>query len=141
MGKSRAKVSINVALGRRYVLSKVVAGVKLAAQEGENMLIDTLSLPPTRTGKHYKGNPNKSSAPGEPPAPQSGVYRQGVVHTPPEIRGQTVRASVGSRGAQARKLEFGDEHVQPRPHVSLLRDDPQKRARLLAAFKIGAERK
>jgi hypothetical protein len=140
VAKSRVNSTININLGRRYVLRKVVAGVNLAAEDGANQVVDILGMPPTRSGKHYPGNPNPSSAPGEAPAPQSGLYRQGVAATPAELKGSTVRATVASRGAQAAALEFGTEKIEPRPHVRLLQTDPVRRKRLLKVFQIGARR-
>ncbi len=142
MAKSRAKTSINLRVGREYSLRKAVAGVDLARRDGENQLIKIYSMPPERTGVHYEGNPNPSSAPGEAPAPQSGLLRQGVASTPPTLKGQTVSATVASRGAQAAALEFGTEdgRIEPRPAVQRLETEEPRRRRLFEIFKIGARR-
>lgn len=140
MAKSRRRSTINIKLGQRYVLRKVVAGVNLAAEEGVNQVVDILSIPPERTGVHYPKLPNVSSKGGEAPAPQSGLFRQGVAATPAEVKGSTVRAAVASRGNQAAKFELGTEDFEARPHLSPLRDEPQRAKRLAAAFKIGARR-
>lgn len=140
MGKVRSKSKINITVGKSFVLQKVVNGVNAAAQEGENAVIDMYSLPPERTGKKYSSLPNRSSAPGESPAPQSGQTRQGVAHVPARIIGGFVRAVVSSRSKLAVMLELGTEKMEPRPTVSKLRDDPVLRKRLLKAFARGARR-
>lgn len=140
MAKSRVKSVIRVPLGRSYVLAKVVAGVELAAAEGENQLIDILSIPPQRTGRKHEGNPNTSSAPGEAPAPQSGELRQGVAHTPARVEGSQVVAQIASRAGHAAELELGSDKIEPRPALGRLMTEPVRRKRLIKAFQIGARR-
>lgn len=141
MGKSRARVNVNVRLGQSIALDKVVAGVNLAAEDGVNQVISILSLPPERTGIKHEDLPNRSSRPGEAPAPQTGELRQGVAKEPATLKGSTVTAVIASRAGHAAKLELGDETVAPRPYLSRLRDVEARRRRLVEVFKIGARRK
>lgn len=146
MAKSKARVTFNVKLGTSYALGKVVAGINLAAEDGVNQVVQILSLPPERTGiKHSDEQyghpmPNRSSAPGEAPAPQTGDLRQGVARTPVDLKGQTVSSNVASRSGHAAKLELGDDEIKPRPYLSRLRDEPARRERLRRVFIIGARR-
>ena len=141
MAKSRAKVHINIRLGESVFLRKIVSGVNLAREEAENQLIDMLTIPPRRSGRHYAGNPNTSSAPGESPAPQTGGLLQGVGSTPPQVISKTrVAAVVASRSRHSADLELGTDKIEPRPHVSRLRDEKPRLSRIERAFKIGAQR-
>lgn len=140
MAKSRSTTRLNLRLGQRYALRKAIAGVNGAAEDAVNQVVDILSIPPTRTGKQYPGNPNRSSKGGEAPAPQTGAFRQGVARTPAEIKGSTVRATVASKGIQAAKFELGTENFPARPHLSPLRTEDARRKRLIAVFRVIARR-
>ena len=76
-------------------------------------------------GEHWPGQPNPSSAPGDPPARQTGHLMESVryiVH-PTELRaivGPLERGSTidGPRPVPyAAPLEYGSLHVEPRPWI------------------------
>lgn len=138
MAKSRVRMLTNIRLGQRYALRKAVAGVNGASEDAVNQVVDILSVPPTRTGKQYPGKPNRSSKGGEAPAPQTGLFRQGVARTPADIRGATVRATIASRGKQAAKFELGTENFPARPHLAPLKTEDARRKRLIAVFRVKA---
>ena len=140
MARSRSRSTINIRLGQSYTLRKVVAGVNLATEDGVNQVIDILSMPPTRTGIHYSGNPNPSAAAGEAPSPQTGQLLQGMAREPVSIKGAVVSSKVANRTIYAERLQNGTENHGPWPFISRLRDEANRARRLLAVFHIGARR-
>lgn len=69
-----------------------------------------------RGGKLYRrgrGVSHRASAPGEPPAPDTGRL-MGSIQVEPATAG-TLVAQVFSAAEYARRLEFGDVRVKPRP--------------------------
>jgi hypothetical protein len=75
-----------------------------------------------RSGRIYSrhGIIHQASAPGEPPASDTGKYRQSVTTTPPEWNGDDVACAVGTDRPQARILEYGGiagngARILPRP--------------------------
>ncbi|QDP54147.1 MAG: hypothetical protein GOVbin4685_7 [Prokaryotic dsDNA virus sp.] len=81
--------------------AEIEAGVKLRMQQGP------------ATGRTYKRRSvvHRASAPGEPPAPDTGVLLGSIYH---ERAGQ-FSAVVGSRLAYAAFLEWGTFKMAPRP--------------------------
>lgn len=140
MAKSKFRSTVSIPLGRRYALTKVVAGINLASEDGVNQVVAILSLPPERTGIKHEDLPNRSSKPGEAPAPQTGGLRQGVAREPAKLKGKTVSSKIASRSIHAAKLELGTEEFPARPYLRRLRDEEPRRRRLLAVFQIGARR-
>jgi HK97 gp10 family phage protein len=70
-----------------------------------------------RTGVLYPGARSISSAPGEPPAYQSGVLQGGVTHRT-ERRGLKITGYVGVASVHyARMLEFGTSRMAARPFL------------------------
>ena len=140
MAKSKHRSTVNIPLARRYSLAKVKAGVDLASEDAVNQVVAILSLPPERTGIKHAKLPNRSSKPGESPAPQTGGLRQGVAKTPSKLKGKTVYSQVASRSKHAAKLELGTENFPARPYLRRLLTEEPRRKRLLAVFAIGARR-
>lgn len=140
MAKSKSRSTINIRLGTRVALAKARAGVELAAQEGEKIVIERLRIPPERTGVHYSGQKNVSAAEGEAPAPQTGQLIQGTAHEPAQLKGKTVSAKIASRTGYAAAQELGTDRMPEHPFLSPLRDNPEEAKRLKAAFIIGAKR-
>jgi len=76
-------------------------------------------------GEHWPGNPNPSSAPGDPPARQTGHLMESVryIMHPSELRaiiGPLERGStieVPKPVPYAAPLEYGSLHVEPRPWI------------------------
>jgi len=138
---ARVRTNINVQLGRTYTLQKAIAGVNGATEDALNQYIEILSIPPERTGEHYAGNTNRSSDPGEAPAPQTqGGLRQTATRTPAEVTGSTVSARVGSPKEYAAALELGTDNIEPRPALGRLRTEAPRRERLVRVFQIVAAR-
>lgn len=81
--------------------AEIEAGVKLRMSTGK------------ATGRIYRrgGVSHQASAPGEAPAPDSGVLRGSIYHE----RTGPLSAVAGSRLAYASYLEFGTRNIAPRP--------------------------
>lgn len=83
-----------------------------AAAEGEALVKLKMQQGP-HTGAIYKRGQllHQASAPGQPPAPDTGALMGGVYHE----REAELTATFGSRMAYAAYLEFGTRHMAPRP--------------------------
>ena len=66
-------------------------------------------------GTWYKGNPAPSSAPGQPPAVQTGNLRRSVQVDLSQQRAPNPTARVGTGIKYGFFLEFGTKHIAPRP--------------------------
>lgn len=130
-----ATVSLNLAKLESLAETKAVQGVRSAALAGEAILkADLLSRPGTGElyGKH------RASAPGEPPAPDTGRLRA-ATQADPDVRrdGDDLVGRVVANTEYALPLEKGTERMAARPYLSRLKsehaDDLQK------AFVAGAK--
>ncbi len=138
MARSKIKVIINKRLAKGITREVARTGIEYAALQAENELIDILTVPPRRTGIQYREGYNRSSAPGEAPAPQSGELRQSVKSYPEEF-GDSFRAIVGTPLERGALLQFGTEKMKPRPWISLLAEE-KRWSRILKAFRLGVRR-
>jgi hypothetical protein len=82
---------------------------------GDDVVKETVRLikSPPKTGIHYPDLPNRSSAPGEAPANQSGDLAKSVdyiVRSPYEM-------TVGEEMEYGKFLEDGTRRMKPRPHL------------------------
>lgn len=77
-----------------------------------NRLVEKVQPPPPRTGTHYAGMRQRSSAPEEPPAKQEGDLQRSI-RPPVWEDGGTVR--VGSTSKIGVFLERGTSKMAPRP--------------------------
>lgn len=88
----------------------------------QNQIRKTLSQP--GTGRKYKRNRVRSSAPGKPPVAQTGTLRQswqsGVKHrTTRFLRQPAPKIRLGSAVKYARWMQYGNRRVKPRPYVNV----------------------
>lgn len=127
------RVTVNIDLGRARELSQgaVERGVRAATIETKNLTIDTLSQ--RGTGVPYKRGQkvHVASAPGKPPAPDTGRLRgstQSEVFRTPD--GALGIVSVNAEYAAA--LELGTERMAARPFISTVASQYGQRIR--AAF-------
>ncbi|MBK8199232.1 MAG: hypothetical protein IPK75_12785 [Acidobacteria bacterium] len=134
----KIKVIINKRVAKGITREVARTGIDYAALQAENELIDILSVPPRRSGILYKQGNNRSSAPGEAPAPISGKLRQSVKSYPEEF-GDTFSAVVGTALNYGAHLELGTERIRPRPWISLLNEE-KRWSRILKAFRVGVRR-
>lgn len=63
---------------------------------------------------------HQASAPGEPPAPDTGALKRAIGHQYPTTEAGTIRGMVGTNAVQARRLEYGGRdgrgvYIAPRP--------------------------
>lgn len=91
--------------------------LEATAIELTNMLKIKLSQP--GSGRVYKSRGGKAqhraSAPGEPPAPDLGEYRNSF-RWKAGTDAKGAFAEIGTSQQRARALEFGTRHMKPRPH-------------------------
>lgn len=144
-----ASVFIDFGALDRLTEAKAVKGIQNASLQGERLLkIGILDRP--GTGTHHSGNKNPSSAPGSPPAQQTGqLWRSAssdsqVTSTAEGLVGRvTVRRKADDTETKksdfnvALALEVGTERMAPRPYLSLLATD--YRDQMLQAFVAGAK--
>lgn len=124
---SRGKVEFNEVAIMRRIHFNASAGVREAAQEladNYSKLIRTGS----RSGRHYRENPNQSSAPGEPPKTQTGELA-GSVEVHMTGRSGSLQGKVVINAPYAAELEYGTEEIEPRPALVPLMNKARRRYR------------
>lgn len=127
------RIDIDIRKAEGLAMEAAERGIRAATLEAQNILkADLLSRPGTgaiyRRGKTVE---HRASAPGQPPAPDTGELRRRieieVVRGPGEVRG-----IITANTEYAAALELGTERMQPRPFLSRLARD--YRARLVQTF-------
>jgi len=128
MTASSVKLDFNVDAAVQKIGGNVVRGVRAATAQADAEIAVMYSHP--GTGRFY-GN-HQASAPGEPPAPDTGMLRarrfQDVAIVGNEVVGRVVVNS-----AQAAALELGTDRIAPRP--ALRRAVVEGWNRIMKAFK------
>lgn len=71
----------------------------------------------SKTGHKWKNLPNKSSAPGEPPATQSGKLATDVLYWKTGNQWKVGVKNGAESSAYASYLEYGTERMKPRPFM------------------------
>lgn len=118
------RVEINFAIADKVAMDAAERGIRAVVLDAEAILkADLLSRP--GTGRIYtrgKSVEHQASAPGEPPAPDTGRLRGSI--TTEVIRGVgEVRGIITANTEYAAALELGTEKMRPRPYLSrLVRD-------------------
>lgn len=127
-----AKVEIDLDLADTLALNAAERGVRATVLDAEALTKVLLSQP--GTGRMYqrgKTVEHRASAPGEPPAPDTGRLRASV--TTEVVRGLgEVVGYVAVNTEYAAALELGTEKMKPRPYLS--RIPREYAARLRAVF-------
>jgi hypothetical protein len=107
-----AKLILNTGF-KREMYERVYKIMLRQSFNTRKMLQDILNRP--GTGRHYPGQPNRSSAPGEPPARQTGRLRAHVpvrmIRHPKKVTMRIIYTWV----KYAPYLEFGTFHIARRP--------------------------
>jgi HK97 gp10 family phage protein len=120
MARSVRKTSIN--LGRMGQTQ--VQEVRLALQRGalaiENTAVEKVIQGP-KTGRIYpsrgrKGAKHQASAPGQPPAADTGELHTSIT-SPETSKPGTIRFEPGADTPYAEGLEFGTSKIEPRPFM------------------------
>lgn len=128
-----AKVEFNLLLANKVALDAAERGVRAAVLDAEGLTKVLLSQP--GTGRMYqrgKTVEHRASAPGEPPAPDTGRLRASV--STEVIRGlDEVTGIVAVNTEYAAALELGTEKMKARPYLS--RVPREYGARLVATFR------
>ena len=129
---SVAKVEFNMVLANRLALDAAEAGVRAVTLDAQGITRVMLSQP--GSGRMYqrgKTVEHRASAPGKPPAPDTGRLRASVQTE--VIRGQQeVVGYVSVNTEYAAALELGTERRAARPYLS--RIPGEFGARLMATF-------
>lgn len=113
-----SRVEINIPLAHRVAMDAAERGVRAATLDAEAIAKVLLSQPGTgRTYQRGKTVFHTASAPGEPPAPDTGRLRASVatevLRAPDEVIG-----IVSANMQYAAHLELGTERIKPRPYLS-----------------------
>lgn len=115
-----ATVSINLAALERIAEEKAIKGIQRAALASEAITKANLSRP--GTGRIY--GKHQASAPGEPPAADSGdLRRKTQADTQVRRDGGDLVGRVVANTEYAHGLEVGTERIAPRPFLTLLATD------------------
>ncbi len=116
-----AEVRFDDAAFDRLTKARAEAGVRSALGKAETILkADVLSRP--GTGRQY--GKHRASAPGQPPAPDTGDLRA-QTNADPNLKDDNgdVVGRVVANSAQAEALERGTSRIAARPFLGLLRTD------------------
>jgi len=123
-----ATVRVDLQAFDRMTTKAAEAGLRGALGKGEELLKgDILNRP--GTGRQY--GKHRASAPGEPPAPDTGSLRANT-NADPDLKpdGEDITGRIVANSAQASALERGTERIAARPFLGLLatdhRDDLQR---------------
>lgn len=112
------RVNIDLALADRISMDAAEKGVRAATMETEGIVKVLLSTPGTGRVYHRSKMVNhRASAPGDPPAPDTGRLRASV--TTEVVRGiSEVTGFVSVNAEYAAHLELGTERMAARPFLS-----------------------
>lgn len=100
------------------VSREIKAAAAKGIDKGLNLVlkeINRLITKTPKTGKHYPRLPRRSSAPGEPPATQSGHHLEGFRKTNVSTRSGQVKGTITNTRKIADILEHGTPRMDPRP--------------------------
>lgn len=116
-----ASVTLHLDVLDKMTERAAAGGLRAALGKGESILKgDILNRP--GTGKTY--GKHTASAPGEPPAPDTGNLRaQTNADTDLRTDGDDLVGAIVSNAAQAEALERGTERIAARPFLGLLKTD------------------
>lgn len=106
-----AKVQFDTAALEARIRAGAMVGVINGAEMVREEAIRSMTQDP-KTGRKHSGLPNRSSAPGESPARQSGMLIANI-----DVYDEPARLAAIIRSGQsyAAALEFGTETIAPRP--------------------------
>ncbi len=128
---TRTTVNINLALAENVSQQAVERGVRAATIDAKGLMIGILNQPGTGRAYQRKSVTHVASAPGEPPAPDTGRLRNST-------QGEVFATSDGALGVvsvnteYAAALELGTDKIAARPFISRLARDYS--ARIQAVF-------
>lgn len=126
MATTRATINIDLAIAEQLSQDAVERGVRAATLETKNLVINELSQ--RGTGRAYKRGQkvHVASAPGNPPAPDTGRLRGSTQSEVMSTQNGAVGiVSVNTEYAAA--LELGTERIAPRPFISTVAREGAKR--------------
>ena len=126
-------VEINQSKADKLSGDAIERGIRRATIAAENAVFDDLSQP-------GRGNPrrdgSRASAPGDPPATDTGRLRGSLASEVSRRGGETI-GTVSANTEYAAHLEFGTERMAARPFMSRLLKEHVERIK--RAFRIGAK--
>lgn len=114
----RVKETINLAAADDYADDVLERGVRAATLDAEKAAIEILTENPGKGRVYRRGTKfHRASAPGAPPALDTGFLSQSVSHEVTKTANGWVGRVIAS-AAYAAALEFGTERMKPRPFLS-----------------------
>ena len=133
-------VSINFTLANNIAKEKARKGITMASLWAQRDLKDVLDATPARTGKLRTSGSKarkmtRASAPGEPPAPDTGGLRNRM-QIEFEDTGKAIVGSIIVNSEYAAPLHLGTEDMKPRPFM----DKPLEGDGIPQAFFKGASK-
>lgn len=108
-------------------------GLRKAGQIVKADIQRSILLP--KTGRKYAGLPNRSSAPGEAPANQSGTLRKSVTYKAYMWNFM----EVGDEASYGGYLERGAKYLRPRPHISTAASRTFNTVQMIISMEIDKE--
>jgi HK97 gp10 family phage protein len=113
----------------------------------ENTAVAKIIDPP-KTGRIYRSRGNKkklhqASAPGQPPAADTGELHTGITHAEAPAPQGVIRVEVGANAPYATALELGTSKMAPRPFMapSLAENEALIRNNIAEAVRRGARKR
>lgn len=122
-----------IAAARRGAMKGVIQGANIVRNEILRLILNT-----PKTGRVYRtrGVLHKASAPGEPPASDTGELVRGISVV---VDPATVSARVVSSSPQARPLEYGTNRMEPRPHMRIGMENVRTEVEAIIAEEVRKE--
>ena len=119
-------------------MKRLTRGVRAATLEGERLYKLELSQPGSGVVYRRGKRTHQASAPGEPPAPDTGRLRNGASSDVSRLGLTRVEGMITNNVEYAAALEIGTETIAERPALTTLLG--KHLARIKQAFQIGARK-
>lgn len=100
----------------REMLSRKGTGREYASRRARGARFDSRAGRLRDLGGRFVTARRRASAPGEPPAPDTGSYRDSITEGPMEVTRDSVSAEVYTDDPRGPWLEYGTRRMAARPH-------------------------
>ncbi len=136
MADAKVTYSVNIPQAVGLAVTSARRGMRALLLEGDRILVDILSQPGQGVSYQRGGVVHVASAPGDPPAPDTGQLRNSRDQEIFEAPGEVVVGVLSVNADHAAPLQLGTERMAPRPFINRVFDH---RERLFGAFVVGAK--